>query len=171
MLKATSSGLSFLRQDFVRGPKLFGTSICLESFLTWSLRDRKLLNTIFWQNLEMRFYRYLSVRLSLCWRQPIPNMSTLCCLVQIKKRSHLTSCVFGFVFLNACSHLSLFSIFCNPKQVTKSKSQTWKSDLFTRRTATTVNVQPESRSPLMHWFTRPALPTTDCSCFGLGVLT
>ena len=48
---------------------------------------------------------YLLVRLPLCWRQHMPKIRTLFCLVDIKKRSSLTACVFWFVFLNASSHL------------------------------------------------------------------
>ena len=36
--------------------------------------------------------------------QRMPKIRTLFCLVDIKKRSFLTSCVFWFVFLNASSH-------------------------------------------------------------------
>ena len=41
---------------------------------------------------------YLFVHLSLCRRQRMPNICTLFCLVIIKQRSFLTSCVFRFMF-------------------------------------------------------------------------
>ena len=86
------------------------------SFQTGTPRGRKLLNTIMWHCIEIRFYRYRviyrSVRLSLCWRRSVPKMCTLFCRFHIKKCSYLTSFVFGFVFFNASSDLiSLFSIF------------------------------------------------------------
>ena len=39
-----------------------------------------------------------SVRLSLCWRQPMAKICTLFGLVQIKKRWYLISCAFWFVW-------------------------------------------------------------------------
>ena len=50
------------------------------------------------------FYICLS-RSSLCRRPNLPKMCTLFCLVHIKKRSFVTSCVLLFVSLNASSHL------------------------------------------------------------------
>ena len=55
-------------------------------------------------SLSFVFY-HLFVRLSLCQRQRLPKIRTFFCLFNIKKRSFLTSCVFGFGFLNASNHL------------------------------------------------------------------
>ena len=46
------------------------------------------------------------------------TICTLCCLVDIKKHSFLTSCVFWFNFLNASSHLCLIFFF-NTQSTTK----------------------------------------------------
>ena len=50
--------------------------------------------------------------LSVC-RFCMPKIRTLFCLVNIEKRSFLTSCVFRFVFLNANCHLC-FRFFFSP---------------------------------------------------------
>ena len=50
----------------------------------------------------------------LCRRQHLSKICTLFCLVDIKKRSFLTSCVFCFVFLNASNHL-YFRFLCVAK--------------------------------------------------------
>ena len=78
---------------------------------------------------------YLFIRLSLCWRQCLPEIGTLFWLVYIKKRSFLTSCVFWFVFLNASSQL-WFRFFgwesvaaawqCIPHEEAKDSCPGWK---------------------------------------------
>ena len=70
---------------------------------TGSSWGSKLLNMILWHCIELHVHRLscsrlriqlCSVRLSLCWRQPMPAENcSLFCLVQTKKRSHLSSFV------------------------------------------------------------------------------
>ena len=50
----------------------------------------------------------------------MPKIRTLFCLVDIKKRSLLTSCVFWFVFLNASSHLCFRFVFSSAAAETES---------------------------------------------------
>ena len=70
---------------------------------------------ILWHCIDLSLHRYrgayVSVRLSLCWGQPMPKICILFCLVQIKKMSKFNSCVFEFTFWNASSHLC-FWFFC-----------------------------------------------------------
>ena len=98
------------------------SSLTLTIFHTWSLRGGSFSTAIFNSDIQLRVYSFsgfISCRVYRFVKGNVCQKFAHCfkCLIDIRKRSFLTSCVLWFAFLDASSHLCFQFLFLPVNQL------------------------------------------------------